>query len=193
MASTSLAIDWMMSSAQFNAEGLSDAFLITCRNFTYCSSAALIMTNVLPFSITLPNGSMSTWCIQVIVNKLHRKKVVGRWSAHLPTTYRPPTDHLPTTYRPPTDHFFTVQLVHDTCTVQNSICNFDNRPKSIHNKWLNYALSQLLLHVAGGLLTVYSCSTVLIAFQPLLSPKVSFWLNIRFLKAISVASNKRIA
>ena len=72
----------------------------------------------------------------VIVNKLHRKKVVGRWSVggrpttyrpptdHLPTTYRPPTDHLPTTYRPPTDHlqttyrpptnhFFTVQLVHD--------------------------------------------------------------------------------
>ena len=52
------------------------------------------------------------------MNKLHRKKVVGRWSArpptdHLPTTYRPPTDHLPTTYRPPTDHVFTVQLVHD--------------------------------------------------------------------------------
>ena len=34
----------------------------------------------------------------VIVNKLHRKKVVGRWSAdHLPTTYRPPTNHLLTT------------------------------------------------------------------------------------------------
>ena len=29
--------------------------------------------------------------LAVIVNKLHRKKVVGRWSAdHLPTTYRPP-------------------------------------------------------------------------------------------------------
>ena len=29
-----------------------------------------------------------------ILNKLHRKKVVGRWSAnHLPTTYRPPTDY----------------------------------------------------------------------------------------------------
>ena len=56
----------------------------------------------------------------VIVNKLHRKKVVGRWSAdHLLTTCQPPADHLPstnhlpTTYWPPTDHFFTVQLVHD--------------------------------------------------------------------------------
>ena len=36
----------------------------------------------------------------VIVNKLHRKKVVGQ----------PPTDHLPTTYRPHTDHLFTVHL-----------------------------------------------------------------------------------
>ena len=44
----------------------------------------------------------------VIVNKLHRKKVVGRWLAnHLPTTHRPTTDHLPTTYRPLTDHLPT--------------------------------------------------------------------------------------
>ena len=48
----------------------------------------------------------------VIVNKLHRKKVVSRWSVGgRPTTYwpptnQPPTDHLPTTYRPLTDHFF---------------------------------------------------------------------------------------
>ena len=68
--------------------------------------------------------------LRVIVNKLHRKKVVSRWSAdhvpttyqphtdhlpttyqpltnHLPTTYRPSTDHLPTTYQPPTDHLPT--------------------------------------------------------------------------------------
>ena len=55
------------------------------------------------------------------MNKLHCKRVVGRWPAdhlpttywlttywqptnHLPTTYQPPTDHLLTTYRPPTDH-----------------------------------------------------------------------------------------
>ena len=44
----------------------------------------------------------------VIVNKLHRKKVVGRWLAnHLPTTHRPSTDQLPTTYQPPTDHLPT--------------------------------------------------------------------------------------
>ena len=63
------------------------------------------------------------------MNKLHRKKVVGRGSAdHLPTTYQPPTDHLPTTYRPLTDHLpttyctnhiFTVQLVHDYHTGDN--------------------------------------------------------------------------
>ena len=49
----------------------------------------------------------------VILNKLHRKKVVGKWSAdHLLTTYRPltdylTTDHLPTTYWPHTDHIPT--------------------------------------------------------------------------------------
>ena len=71
--------------------------------------------------------------LRVIVNKLHRKKVVSRWSAdhvpttyqphtdhlpttyqpltnHLPTTYRPSTDHLPTTYQPPTDHLPTTFL-----------------------------------------------------------------------------------
>ena len=36
----------------------------------------------------------------VIVNKLHHKKVVGRWSVG----GRPPTDHLQTIYRPPTNH-----------------------------------------------------------------------------------------
>ena len=47
-------------------------------------------------------------CQLVIVNKLHCKKEVGRWSAdHLPTTYQPPTDHLPTTYGPSTDHLRT--------------------------------------------------------------------------------------
>ena len=48
---------------------------------------------------------------EVIVNKLHRKKVVGRWSAdHLPTTYQP---SVPTTYRPPTDHLPTDHLPTD--------------------------------------------------------------------------------
>ena len=49
----------------------------------------------------------------VILNKLHRKKVVGRWSVSgWPTNYRPPTVYLLTTYRPPThrpltDHILT--------------------------------------------------------------------------------------
>ena len=53
----------------------------------------------------------------IILNKLHSKKVVGKWLAdhlltdHLPTTYQPHTNHLPATYQPLTDHFFTVQLV----------------------------------------------------------------------------------
>ena len=35
------------------------------------------------------------------MNKLHRKKVVGRWSAdHLLTTYQPSTHHPPTTNYP---------------------------------------------------------------------------------------------
>ena len=35
------------------------------------------------------------------MNKLHRKKVVSRWSAdHLLTTYQPSTHHLPTTNDP---------------------------------------------------------------------------------------------
>ena len=65
----------------------------------------------------------SSYRKRVIVNNLHRKKVVGKWSVSgrqvvgkwsvggrqvvgrwsvggRPTTYRPPTDHLPTTYRP---------------------------------------------------------------------------------------------
>ena len=41
---------------------------------------------------TLPSppssGPIGSDLFSVIVNKLHRKKVVGRWSAdHLPTTY----------------------------------------------------------------------------------------------------------
>ena len=37
----------------------------------------------------------------VILNKLHHKKVVGRWSVSgRPTTYQPLTDHIPTTYQP---------------------------------------------------------------------------------------------
>ena len=48
----------------------------------------------------------------VIVNKLHRKKVVSRPPTnHLPTTHRPPTDHLPTTYPPLTDHLCTNHLL----------------------------------------------------------------------------------
>ena len=44
------------------------------------------------------------------MNKLHGKKVVGKWSAdHLSINYQPPipTNHLPTTYRPFTDHLLT--------------------------------------------------------------------------------------
>ena len=45
------------------------------------------------------------------MNKLHHKKVDGRWSAnHLPTISRPPADHLPTTNRPLTNHLLTKHL-----------------------------------------------------------------------------------
>ena len=91
--------------------------------------------------------SVQMQSLWVIVNKLHRKKVVGRWSAdhlltdHLPTIYRPLTDHLLTTYRPLTDHlpttyrplthhlpttFFTVQLVHDYCHCVHAFLNNQN-------------------------------------------------------------------
>ena len=57
---------------------------------------------IVPVALLLHIQLALTSCWRVIVNKLHRKNVVGRWSAdHLPTTYRPPTNHLPTTYRPP--------------------------------------------------------------------------------------------
>ena len=52
--------------------------------------------------------------IMEILNKLHRKKLVGRLSvAGWPTTYWPPTDHLlttyhlPATYQPSTNHLPT--------------------------------------------------------------------------------------
>ena len=61
---------------------------------------------------------------KIILNKLHHKKMVGRWLAdhlqctnHLPTNHQPTTywlptctDHQPTTYRPPTDRLPTTYL-----------------------------------------------------------------------------------
>ena len=43
-----------------------------------------------------PHCGLLIWLsLLVIVNKLHRKKVVSRWSVSgRPTTYRPPTDHI---------------------------------------------------------------------------------------------------
>ena len=62
-----------------------------------------------------PTWKQGKGCLSpvLMVNKLHHKKVVSRWSAdhlltmHLLTTYRPSTDHLLTTYRPLTDHLLT--------------------------------------------------------------------------------------
>ena len=80
----------------------------------------------------------------VILNKLHCKKVVGRWlvsgrpttyhpptdhllTDHLPTTYQPLTDHIPTTYRPCTDHLLTTFLR----------CSLFNITPPIHNNFVN--------------------------------------------------------
>ena len=88
-----------------------------------CLCTSFLMSVVVG-TVVCGEGARSNFT-KVIVNKLHCKKVVGRWSVsghpttyrpptvHLPTTYQPPTDHLPTTYRPPTDHLTTDHLTTD--------------------------------------------------------------------------------
>ena len=92
----------------------------TCLSFrvgnqmTLCINVYQIVTQFVSLAFFLLNvfkdisNSVALKAWPVIVNKLHHKKVVGRWSVSgQPTTYRPPTDHLPSTYRPPTDHLPT--------------------------------------------------------------------------------------
>ena len=92
----------------------------------------------------------------VILNKLHCKKVVGRWlvsgrpTTYSPTTYRPHTNHLPTTYRPRTDHVPTTYRP----LFYGAACSILPL-QSITILWMNLLFKTICLTL---FLVIFSCS-----------------------------------
>ena len=92
----------------------------------------------------------------IILNKLHSKKVVGKWLAdhlltdHLPTTYQPHTNHLPATYQPHTNHLPTTYRP----LFYGAACSILPL-QSITILWMNLLFKTICLTL---FLVIFSCS-----------------------------------
>ena len=115
----------------------------------------------------------------VILNKLHHKKAVGRWSVGVrPTIYQPPTNHLlttystdylPTIYWPPTDHFFYGAAVQYYTNVHRAYWSDWNDVWQIPSYWCGAKLLCFILLSFYLKYIFHSC---------LPDGAVSFWLDL---------------